>query len=163
CDIALLVTVAALWLESSLLASMQALAITVAQSLWIIDLFLQLATGIQVIHLADYMFDPTIPLFMRGLSLFHGWLPFLLLWMVWRLGYDRRALLFQTGLAWLMFVLSYLLTNGPTGPAGNVNQVYGPSSNEVQTWMHPWLWLALLMTGVPLCFYLPTHLVFRKL
>jgi hypothetical protein len=162
CDVALLITVAALWLESALLVSMQALAITVVQSLWIIDFILQLTTGIQAIHLADYMFDPKIPLFMRGLSLFHGWLPLLLLWMVWRLGYDRRALFYQTVLAWLMFVLSYVLTDGPTGPAGNVNQVYGPASDEIQTWMHPWLWLALLMTGVPLCFYVPTHLVFRK-
>ena len=29
--------------------------------------------------MAGYMFDPKLPLFVRGLSLFHGWLPFLLL------------------------------------------------------------------------------------
>src|SRR5689334_822386 len=33
------------------------------------------------------MFRPDIPLAIRILSLYHGWLPFLLLWMVRQLGY----------------------------------------------------------------------------
>ena len=42
--------------------------------------------------MTDYMFAADHSLFLRGLSLFHGWLPFLLVYLVWKLGYDRRAL-----------------------------------------------------------------------
>jgi hypothetical protein len=28
--------------------------------------------------------------------------------------------------------------------------------------MSPWLWLATLMIGLPVCVYLPTHLVLRR-
>src|SRR5437762_13963784 len=74
---------------------MQAVAIALPQLCWAFDFTAHLA-GIHLIGLADYMFDPNIPLFVRGLSTFHGWLPFVLLWLVWRLGYDRRALRAQT-------------------------------------------------------------------
>ena len=37
CDIALLVTAVAIWIESPLLVSMQALAITVPQLVWVVD------------------------------------------------------------------------------------------------------------------------------
>ena len=73
CDVALFLTLGALWLES---------------------------TG-----MTAYMFDLNIPRFSRGLSLFHGWLPFLLLVLVFRLGYDVRSFRRWTVLAWgLMLV-----------------------------------------------------------
>ena len=101
CDVALLMTLPALWLESPLLASMGAVGITLPQVLWASDFLVRLCTGQHIVNLTEYMFDPDKPLFVRGLSLFHGWLPFLLLWMVWRLGYDRRALLGQIAVCWL--------------------------------------------------------------
>jgi len=39
------------------------------------------------------MFDARFPPVLRLLSLFHGWLPILLVYLVWKLGYDRRAVL----------------------------------------------------------------------
>src|SRR6476660_2424727 len=87
CDVALLMTLAVLWLESPLLSRICAVGITLPQALWVPDF----VTAGRVVGLAGYMFDPKYPLFVRGLSLFHGRLPFLLLRLVWRLGYDRRA------------------------------------------------------------------------
>jgi hypothetical protein len=46
--------------------------------------------GFHVAGMTSYMFNPHSALFLRGLSLFHGWLPFLLCYLVFRLGYDRR-------------------------------------------------------------------------
>ena len=43
CDVALLVTVVAVWLESPLLVSTQALAILLMQTLWVIDLLFRVA------------------------------------------------------------------------------------------------------------------------
>ena len=109
CDVALLITVAAIWLESPLLASVVAVGITLPQLLWVFDF----VTQGRVVGMASYMFDPKISLFARGLSLFHGWLPFLLLWMVWRVGYDRRALMWQTALTVALLLVCYTLAPAP--------------------------------------------------
>ena len=167
CDVALLVTGAALWLESPLLTSLEAVAIVLPQTLWVVD-FTAHALGWPLLGMTDYMFNPAIPLFVRGLSSFHGWLPFLLLWMLARLGYDRRALLIQTAVGVGLLLFCYAFT--PPGPAPadhpsaavNINYVFGPNDNHPQTWMPPALWLACLVAGFPLCIYLPTHLVLRR-
>lgn len=168
CDIALLVTLAALWLESPFLFSMQAVAIALPQLLWVVDFAAGLA-GIRLIGAADYMFDPKIPLFVRGLSSFHGWLPLLLVWAVWRLGYDGRALKAQTVVALVLLPLCYFFTARPPAPvanptaAVNLNWVFGPGENAIQTWMAPGLYLALQLAFWPLVIYLPSHLIFRRL
>ncbi len=157
-DIALLVTGAALWLENPMLASMMALAIALPELAWNADFFGRLLTGRQIFGLSGYMFDPRKPLFLRALSLFHIVLPVVLLWMVSRLGYDRRAWALQTVLALIVLPVTYWLTE----PAENINWVYGPGSKP-QTWMRPLAYLVLLMIFFPLVVYLPTHLLLRRL
>jgi hypothetical protein len=168
CDVALLLTLPALWLESSLLASMMAISIVLPQLAWQIDFIVYPLSGYSVHFpndLAGYMFDPAEPVFNRTLSFFHFWLPILLVWLVWRLGYDRRALGYQIGVACVVLVLSYAFTTYPTGPAGNVNKVLGPGGDKAppQTWMHPLLWLGVLMVGMPVVFYVPSHFLMRWL
>ena len=51
-DIALFVTAAALWVESSLLASMMALSVLVLESVWIFDFIIGLISGSSVIGLS---------------------------------------------------------------------------------------------------------------
>lgn len=55
CDVALFVTLVALWIESPLLTSMQAVAITLPQILWVLDFFVRLCTGGHLIDLTEYM------------------------------------------------------------------------------------------------------------
>ena len=74
-DIALLALVPALWLENALLVSMLAISVVFFEALWNLDFFFRLATGKPLIGLSAYMFDPRIPLFIRGLSCFHIVLP----------------------------------------------------------------------------------------
>jgi len=157
-DIALLTTAVALWLESSLLASMMTLAIALPELAWNVDFFGRLLTGRQLLRLSGYMFDREKPRFLRALSLFHVVLPIGLLWMVYRLGYDHRAWLFQTVVALVVLPVSYWITD----PADNVNWVYGPGSRP-QTRMHPRSYLMLTMLLFPLLIYLPTHLLLRTL
>ena len=153
-DIALLTTAVALWLESALLASMMALAVALPELAWNADFFGRLLTGRHVVGLSRYMFDTSAPRYLRALSLFHVALPVLLLWLVHRLGYDRRAWLVQTLVALVVLPVTYALTN----PADNVNWVYGPGSRP-QTWISPRAYLALVMVSFPLVIYLPTHLL----
>ena len=155
-DMSLLLTVPALWLESSLLASMILLSIGLLESIWIVDFFVRLIVGPSLTGLSAYMFDSKIPLSVRALSLFHIVLPIVVMWMVSRLGYDGRALVAQTGLAWIVLPTSYLLTKR----SENVNWVYG-FGKRPQRWIGSGLYLALLMLAFPVVIYLPTHLILR--
>ena len=157
-DIALLLTVPALWLENGLLAGSMTLSILLLDVAWNVDFFGRLITGHYLFGLSNYMFDRTIPKPVRLLSLFHIWFPPLLLWMVYRLSYDQRALLLQTLIAWVVLPVSYWFTD----PQENINWVRGPRG-EPQKRMPGPLYLTLLMIGLPLLVYLPTHLVLKKL
>lgn len=159
-DIALLVTLVALWAESAVLASMMAVAILLPELAWNIDFFWRLTFGVDALRLlgTQYMFDPSLPLSVRGLSLFHVFLPVLLVWLVYRLGYERRALVYQTVLAWVVLPATYLFAD----PSANINWVRG-FGREPQAWMPAPLYLALLMIAIPLVLYLPTHLLLKWL
>ena len=167
CDVALLVTGVAIWMESPLLVSMQAVAITLPQILWVIDLLCRLVAGVHVTGVTSYMLDPNIPMFLRGLSSFHGWLPFLLWWLLSRLGYDRRALALQSVAAVMILLVSYLFAPAPPPPAGhpawavNLNYVYGLDDKHPQTVMAPRLWVLCMMAFNLIVLYVPTHLALR--
>lgn len=162
CDVALIVTLIGMWRESPLLISTQAVAIVAPQILWIISFATEFVSGYPFLGLASYMFDDSIPLFVRGLSLFHGWMPLLLLWLVYRVGFDRRAWLLQTLIAAGVLTTAFLVLDGPTTLAGNVNKVFGLDDKTPQTWMPAVMWVGVLCVGYPLAIYLPSHLVFRR-
>jgi hypothetical protein len=156
-DVALFATVPALWLERPLLASMQAVSITVPEAGWTLDFAARLLFDVRVIGLADYMFDRRIPRAVRALSLFHLWLPPLLIWTVSRLGYDRRALLAQTLVTWALLAVTYNVTE----PADDINWVYGFSGSPQQR-MDPRAYLTLVMAVYPIAFHWPAHVVFTR-
>jgi hypothetical protein len=150
-DIALFTGCIALWLRHSLLASMQAVAVLVPETVWNVDFLLRATFGVRLLGMTDYMFDPAIPLFVRTLSLFHVWLPVVLVWMVWRFGYDRRAFLVQTAVGTCVLVATYLLSS----PDVNINVVHRVGQ------IRGLYALALTCVLFPALFYLPAHLVFR--
>jgi len=146
--------VVALWLESRFLASMQLIAVLLPSLVWLGDFLIRLLTGHFLTRWTHYMFRPDIPLTIRALSLYHGWLPFLLLWLVGRLGYYGRGWLAQTLLTWVVLPVCFFLTD----PVRALNGVFGPSGEHRQECVAPGLWLALMMIVYPMCVYLPTHL-----
>ena len=48
------------------------------------EVVLASAAGFKLTGMTAYMFDAKLPLFTRGLSFFHFWLPFVLAWLVCR-------------------------------------------------------------------------------
>src|ERR1700757_239766 len=152
CDVALLTALAAIWLESPLLASAPAVGILLPQALWAID-FLCATAGIKLTGMTAYMFDANLPLFTRGLSFFHFWLPFVLAWLVWRLGYDRRAFAVWTVAAWVLMSVCYFLMPAPPAKTPNlpvnINLVFGLSDDAVQSFMPGSLWFTMLLLGLP--------------
>jgi hypothetical protein len=155
-DIALIGSTLALWLESSLIASTLAVGVLLPELLWNLSYFGRLLTGKRITGLTDYMFDTERPLWLRALSLFHVPLSVVLLWLVWRLGYDPRALPIMLGLAWVVLPVCYFFTD----PYKNINWVVGPGGEGVRTRMHPLAYLALLMLAVVPAVCLATHLLF---
>jgi hypothetical protein len=168
CDAALILTVAGMWLENSLLISICAVGILLPQCLWLADFGVNL-TGFHFLNLTGYMFDRQLPLFTRGLSLFHGWLPLLLVWLLFRLGYDKRALSAWTVVAAGLVLVCYFFTP----PAGahlanpnipiNINYLYGFNDQHPQHWVNQNLYVVLLLGVLWLVAFLPTHLVLRKI
>ena len=166
CDVALFLTLAGLWTENRLLVSLPAVGILLPQALWCADFGAQLV-GTQLTGMTAYMFDANRSLFLRGLSLFHGWLPFLLVFAVRRVGYDRRALAVWTGLAWALCVICFTCLP-PAGPefAGkltpnNVNYVWGFDDARPQAWMPPLAYLAAWMGALFALAYVPVHFALR--
>lgn len=168
CDVALLLTLVAMWRESALLASMCAVGILLPQVLWMAD-FLSTAVGVPLVGMTAYMFDSKYTLFVRGLSFFHFWLPLVLVWLVCRLGYDARAFRSWTVLAWGLLLICYFLMPAPPAPADNpnlpvnINYVYGLDDKQPQTWLSPPVYFCLLLAVLPGAIYLPTHILLRKL
>jgi hypothetical protein len=162
CDIALILTLIAIWPENALLISMCAVGIVIPQAIWVADFLVNLG-GFSLTGMTDYMFQSNHSLFLRLLSLFHGWMPFLLLYLVWRIGYDRRALWPWTGLFWAVMPVCFFLMPPPTSDPGltpvNINYVWGMRDTAAQTMLPAWIWLASLMIGVPLFVFIPTHFI----
>jgi hypothetical protein len=163
CDIALILTSIAIWPENALIISMCAIGIVIPQAVWVVDFLVNLG-GFSLTGMTDYMFQSNHSLFLRLLSLFHGWMPFLLLYLVWKIGYDRRALWPWTGLFWAVMLICFFFMPPPTPDPGltpvNINYVWGMRDTEAQTMLPAWLWLASLMIGVPLFVFMPTHFIF---
>jgi hypothetical protein len=147
---------------------MAAVGILLPQFLWVID-FCGGLFGHPMMGMTSYMFQESQPLYARAISLFHGWLPFLLLYVLYRLGYDRRALAAWTVLAWGLMLIAYFYLPPPPAPVDqpnlpvNVDYVYGMSDDKPQEWMPPLAWLGVMLAGLPLLFFLPTHLLLNRL
>ncbi len=172
CDVALLIALYAVWRESRLAASIAAVGILLPQLFWCLDFGLQLVrVSMGSVHtgMTAYMFDSTKSIFLRGLSFFHGWLPFLLLFLICCLGYDPRALKRWTLLAWFLCLVSFFFLppagaqlSNPNTPL-NVNYVFGLNDAQKQTWLPDGAYLVVWMAALSIMAYLPTHLVLNKL
>jgi hypothetical protein len=111
--------------------------ILLPQCLWLADSGSNLL-GIHLPGLTGYMFDRHPPVFTRGLLLFHGWLP--------------------------MLLVCYFFTP----PAGahlanpnlpiNINYIYGFNDQQPQTWVNQNLYIILWLAA-----FLPTHLALCKI
>ena len=168
CDIALLLTLVGIWKESALLISMCAVGIILPQMLWCADFAVTLFGG-KLAGMTGYMFDEHKSLFLRGLSLFHGWLPFLLIFLVKRTGYDRRALNAWTVVAFALCLIAYFCLPPAGAKLGNpnlplnVNYVFGLDDAHPQTWIPAQSYLISWMAVLLVVVYVPTHFLLKKL
>jgi hypothetical protein len=151
CDLGNLFIAAGLWLESPLIFSWQATGLLFFQTLFTIDLAGAFVSGRHLIGGTEYMFDPQVPLAIRLLSLFHLVTPPLLLWAIWRSGYDKRGWKYQTLTAWVVIPINYFWR-----PEFDVNWARGPFFRE-QHAMPGIVYVLVYLIVVPAAVYYPTH------
>lgn len=155
-DIALIVNVPALWLENSLLASMMAVGVLLPEIYWNFELLMRILTGKKFTDLTGYMFDEKRPLFLRLLSLFHVILPPVLILMLIELGYNEKAIFWQTGFAGLILWLCYRYTPS----SENINWAFGFGRlRKQQSSLVPFVMLCFYLLAI----YLPTHFFLSRI
>ncbi len=156
CDIAMLLGVLGLWLGSPLLLSSQAVAVLVPDAAWCLDAAWHLLFGHSLFGGTEYMWDHTIPLFLRLLSLYHVALPLVLIWAVARTGYDRRGL-------WLgMATFSVALIASRLAPASqNINFAFHDPFLG-RAWGPAPIHLAVILAGATVLGFVPTDLALRR-
>jgi hypothetical protein len=178
CDVAALLTLVAIWIESPVILSAVLIGAFVPQMIWVVDFIFEFASwlgmggekGVHLTGMTGYMFDAGKPFFLRFLSFFHFWLVFLLIYLVWCVGYDKRGLALWTGIAWVLVTICYVWmppcspvkdANGvqlrdPNMPV-NINYVYNITSDEEsQHWMEPNWYFAVYLTSL-VAIYIMTH------
>ena len=155
CDLGNLLVALGLWLESRLILSWQAVGLLVFQVLYSLDLIVALVFGKHLTGGTEYMFDPVIPLGVRLLGLYHLVVPVLLLWAVWRLGYDPNALKYQIFTTCIVVPINFFWR-----PEYNVNFARG--IGHEQHLMRGWLYLLGYLVAAPLLVYWPTHRVLAR-
>jgi hypothetical protein len=155
CDVAVIVTCLGIMTGSALLVSSQAVSSLVVDLAWDLDLLGRLLLGRHLIGGTEYMWDPSYPLWVRLMSLFHVAWPPLLVAVLRRLGYDPRGFALQCAIAAVVLAASRFIL-----PGENLNfahrdpffhRSWGPAP------VHLGLTYAVLVGAV----YWPTHLVLR--
>ncbi len=159
CDVAVFLSAAGIWRGSPLLLSSQALSSLVVDGLWSLDVAWRLATGRHIVGGTEYMWDASRPLAVRLLSLFHFFLPPLLLGCLRerRVGYDRRGLHLQIGIAAATLAVSRFVGDEVTNPNFAFRDPFyrrplGP----------PLAHLAITLGALVAAVYVPTHLVLGR-
>ena len=156
CDLAVILTCIAIWTDNALLISSQAISSPVVDALWALDAAWTFFFGHHLIGGTEYLFDPTHPLWIRLLTLFHVVLPVLLLWAVTRTGYDGRGFALQSAIALVVLIASRF-----TDPVKNINFAFtdpffhrqlGPAPVHIAI---SWVFLAVVA-------YLPTHWLLQR-
>ncbi len=160
-QIALITIIVALWLENSFLASMMATGVLLPELIWCLDFFTRLLFGSHLFGLGatSYMFSSKFPWIIRILSfLYHVYLPAILIFLLYRLGYHRKAWIVQTVLIWAVLPLCYWLTD----PQANINWVFGFGAEPQKSLPGP-VYLLLLMIIYPVVVCIPSHLMLKRL
>jgi hypothetical protein len=157
CDLAVILTSIGLFSENALLISSQAVSSLLIDLAWSVDAGWQFFLGRHLIGGTEYLFDARFPLWVRLLSLFHLLMPALLLWALFRIGYDRRAGGLQCTIALFAFVACRF-----TSPEKNMNFAFRDPFLH-RAWGPAPVHLAISILFLAAVVYLPTHLLLRKL
>jgi hypothetical protein len=152
CNFAKFLILYSVWTGNLLLISSQAGTMVLVGLVWTLDLMVSLALGSSPTGFTDYMLNPELALSARLASLYHIGVPIFLIWLLLRVGYDRRGWYLQCVIGAVAVIGAWLLTE----PRRNINWVYQPFGLDQPPLPEP-VWVAVLVLALPLLIYLPGH------
>jgi hypothetical protein len=155
CDIAVILTCIGLASNNMLLISSQAVSALLVDIAWTLDAGFRFFVGRQLFGRTEYLFDARYPLWIRLLTLYHLILPPLLLWALYRAGYDRRGWALQSAIALPIFIASRFTT-----PAENMNFAFSDPFFH-RSWGPAPVHIAITFLFMVFVVYLPTHLLLK--
>ena len=158
CDIAVIVGCIGFWLDSPLIISSQAVACVLVDLTWALDAGWMLAFHRHLVGGTEYLFDPQYAWWLRLLSLFHLVMPVLMVWAIYRVGYDRRGYWLQLAISLPAFVASRLWTP----PAQNFNYAFADPFFHRQ-WGPAPVHVLVIFLFMAIVVYLPTHIGLSRL
>jgi hypothetical protein len=156
-DVALIGAVPAMWLESGLISGVLACMVLLPEVLWNVDYALRLSLRRRITGLTEYMFDQSIPRWLRAVSLFHVPLPLVLVWLIADYGYPEASLAVSAAVGAVVLALSWWFSSEEK----NINWVYG--LGRVQHSLPQPVYLGLLYLGFVFLVFVPTHWLLRWL
>jgi hypothetical protein len=151
CDIAVILSCLGILFGNRLLISSQMLATAVPGVIWCLDAGWRVFFHHNLIGGTEYLWDATVPMWVRMLSLFHIALPILLVALCARVGYDRRALILQSGITFVLLVISRWM-----GAAANLNYIFIDPIFHRALGPAP-IHFTIILAGTVVLFYLPAH------
>lgn len=172
CDIALFLTYFTYVFVNNeqlrrLLYSTACVGILLPQIVWNVDFVINLLKleSINKLKISTYMFNPRLKWYLKLLSLFHAWLPMLLVYYVKREGYDLNAWICWVGLSFVINIICYFVSPKPSSDIDsmimpvNINYVFGlESDREQKTFSKPVYWF-LFINFVNVAASFVTHIV----
>lgn len=157
CDLANIILLFGIFTESALIISSQAIGVLLVQVLWVVDFMSGALLDNHLIGGTEYMFDTAVSPWLRSLSLFHVVIPPLLVFAIFRLGYDPRGLKLETAVIWVLLPVTYVLTPAEL----NINWLDSPFGVPQEVFP-PLVFAAIMMVAYPVILFLPTHWFLKR-
>ena len=165
CDMALILTLVGIWIESPLLVSMCAVGILVPQTLWVVDFSEQSRRRAAHRHDRLHVRGRSARCSCAGCRCFTAGCRSCCSTWSGSSATTGARLLAWTGLAWALILICFFFMPPPNPSPGltpvNINYVWGLSDHAPQTWVSPGVWLAGLIVGLPLLLFAPAHFCWR--
>ncbi len=158
CNLGICLTSAGLIFNKPLLLSSQSLAAPSIAMLWIVDACARLLTGQHLHGGTAYMWDASLPVLVRVLSLYHLAWPLLLAYCLSMTGYDRRAFALQAVIATCVFAIGLYIAPA----AENLNYVR-QSPGAALAHANPTTKAAMSLALLVFLIYWPTHRLLIRL
>jgi len=145
-----------MWTNNRLLISSQAAGALLVDAVWALDAAWIVFLHRQLLPGNEYLLDPHYPLWVRLLSFFHVCMPVLLLWGLYRAGYDGRGWALQSAIALPAFVIARFAASDK-----NINfafadpffhRQWGPAPAHI---VISWLFMVFVV-------YWPTHWLLKR-
>jgi hypothetical protein len=144
--------VPAIWLKNRIISSMMAIGVLPIETLWLISLF----SGGEFLGIANYMYDTDLPLWLRLLSFYHFAVIAAIIYMIYRFGYDKRALFPQVIFSLFIIYLTFVFGD----KSENINMIYPPQ--DVSPYISEQTYLIAMPFILIMVFIIPTHFLLKK-